>query len=165
MNQFRSSDAYMQQWNKPPLLQIIYYHLFGKNLYQNLLIYCKLDTGFSETLIKIGWFSFTKMHVQISSANVGYFVQTSLHYYSIPVFASYSISAGPLHVLALMYHTQLQHVCCLTMMGKLVPPYIIAEVITSKLVHYDDFVCAASWHIWSSVTRLNNLFNVTEKET
>ena len=40
----RPRDAYMRQQTKPPLVQIMAYHMFGaKPLCEPMLIYCQLD--------------------------------------------------------------------------------------------------------------------------
>ena len=67
--------SYMCQWISTALVQIMAYCLFGaKPLSEPILGYCQLPwigpfrTNFSEILIKIQNFSFTKMHLKISSA-------------------------------------------------------------------------------------------------
>ena len=65
------SAAYMRQWFGSALIQILACRLFGaKTLSKQMLGYCHghLGTDFSEVLIKIQNFSFTKMHLKLSSA-------------------------------------------------------------------------------------------------
>ena len=71
INSTPPNAAYMYQWIGSTLVQIMACCLFGtKPLSKQMLGYCELDprgTNFSEILIKIQNFSFTKMHLKISS--------------------------------------------------------------------------------------------------
>ena len=66
------SAAYMRQWIRSALVQTMACRLFGAKPFfltnAGLLSTRPLGTNFSEILIKIQNFSFTKMHLQISSA-------------------------------------------------------------------------------------------------
>ena len=72
LNSSPPSAAYMRQWIGSALVQIMACRLFGaKPLSKPLLGYCQLnpqEQTSSETLIKIQKFSFTKIHLKISSA-------------------------------------------------------------------------------------------------
>ena len=62
------SAAYMRLWIGSALVQIMACRLFGaKSLSEPLLLIRSLGTNFSENLIKIQNFSFTKMHWKVSS--------------------------------------------------------------------------------------------------
>ena len=62
--------AYIRWWIRSALVQIMACRLFGaKPLSEPMLGYCQLDPKvFSEILIKIQNFSFTKMHLKMLSA-------------------------------------------------------------------------------------------------
>ena len=75
LNSSPPSAAYMRQWIGSAMFQIMACRLFGaKSLSKPMLGYCQLDefgplwTNFSEILIKMQNFSFTKMHLKILSA-------------------------------------------------------------------------------------------------
>ena len=72
LNSLRPGDTYMCQWTRPSLLQIMACHLISaKPLSETMLGILSngpLGTNISETPIKIWRFSFTKMHLIMSSA-------------------------------------------------------------------------------------------------
>ena len=82
LNSSPPSDAYMHQWIKSALVQIMTCRLFSAKPLSNysapshyltragLLLIGPLGTNFSKTWIKIRSFSFTKMHLKLSSAKM-----------------------------------------------------------------------------------------------
>ena len=65
----RPSAAYMRQWMRSTLVQIMAWNWIGIiSSNAALLSIGPLGTNFSEILVKIQNFSFTKMHLKISSA-------------------------------------------------------------------------------------------------
>ena len=72
VNSLRPSDAYMCQWTRPSLIQIMACRLTGaKPLSEPMMGYCLLDpwgrTNFSEILIGIQTFSLKKIQLKMSS--------------------------------------------------------------------------------------------------
>ena len=74
------SAAYMRQWTRSSLVQVMACRLLGaKPLPKPMLTYCHLWTNFNEIRIKIQNFSFTKMHLKIYRLrNGGHFVQEEM---------------------------------------------------------------------------------------
>ena len=69
INSSPPSIAYMHRWTRSALIQIMVCRLVGtKPLPKPMLGYCRKLERQEQTLIKIQHFSFTKIHLKISSA-------------------------------------------------------------------------------------------------
>ena len=63
------NKAYMRQWTRSALVQIMFCRMFGAKPLSDFLSIGPLASKFSEILIKTHHFSFMKIHLKMSSSN------------------------------------------------------------------------------------------------
>ena len=79
-NSSRPSDAYMHQWTRSHLFQIMAIRLFGtKPLFEPMLPQCHLKMNFSDIGIKIHPFSHKKIDLKMPSAIGSHFASASIY--------------------------------------------------------------------------------------